>query len=830
MADKSVNIIWRKNNSYDDINSLLSIVNYSGKINIYNFTDDELSDLVDENDRILKETKADNDEYVNNLIKNVLDETKNDSNNIFFIDSCILYDDIIDLNIDIKSSRQYVQINNKKNSLYLDLGYKTKDININNLEEIQFLEDEIDIIVNGTFDENYLDNYYDLNINSSRGVKLLLIEYMLGKYIVDINRHIPKNTLEIHYLGIIKYLKTSEIKYLTNCFKVNQITYEGLDYLLSIDSKEQKNGVIIKINEKIPKRSIFRIRNLDIFQIQNSIIETIIEKKGTRFKIGNIPNWVDKTKIKNLHKFYPSLINNIDKPYKDIKLCQDITYISKNKYRLTNKNIEIVENFIKIDDILIREKCYSFLYFNNKHILLLNSIEPLKLNIVKDQKLVNIFTYDKSIDSKYNFIGPILPFFNRFVSLISIGQKLYKIAVFEKQNLKLVGLSKIFRIDEGIPRSLLIKKDNLHILLEIDEKLNIGSVNHVKLFTEICNILDINDAFTLEIKDRNNIKLLLDNYDNIAETYENFVFNRQNEDILCTVKYDAKIRIFDIDKRQLYYKDFIYLPKNNSVPEKTSDLYFHSESNAEKLKKKCIELGLSISENFKNSKYYIIEHKYFEKLTSLELSSIIENNCLIISLIENSEINSPNFKKTYTSNQYITKLFLFNIAKNESYIQFIFDKIIHDNQYDARKQFMEIDKNKMFNETNIYKTILKLRDENKSNNIKLCEKGGEIWTNIKMSDLFKEHKYDKNLEYIVKYIIDSNFKLDIGYNCDNIDILEILEKINFLGDSCDISNNNENLGIYDIVISKDDSIFSKIDDFSSPAVIYILDNKSLITI
>ena len=106
------------------------------------------------------------------------------------------------------------------------------------------------------------------------------------------------------------------------------------------------------------------------------------------------------------------------------------------------ENVEVTDvlvskgSSIKIDDILIREKCYSFLYFNNKHILLLNSIDPLKLNIVKDQKLVNIFTYDKSIDSKYNFVGPILPFFNRFIGLICIGQKLYKIAVFEKQNLK----------------------------------------------------------------------------------------------------------------------------------------------------------------------------------------------------------------------------------------------------------------------------------------------------------------------------------------------------------------------------------------------------------
>ena len=135
-------------------------------------------------------------------------------------------------------------------------------------------------------------------------------------------------------------------------------------------------------------------------------------------------------------------------------------------------------------------------------------------------------------------------------------------------------------------------------------------------------------------------------------------------------------------------------------------------------------MGISIGDSLENSKYYVIEHKHLEKLSSLQLSNIIKNSCLIISLIENSDINSPNFKKIYTSDENITKLFLFNIAKNDSYIQFIFDKIIHNDQYNARKQYMEIDKTRIYDETNIYKTILEFKDEGKYvNKVDLSEKG-----------------------------------------------------------------------------------------------------------
>ena len=838
MTDKSVNIIWRDNSFYADINMLINNIVFDGQFVIYNLSDKDIGENVEDKSKIANIVKPDLDKdsnFVNNIIKSILENIDNKNKTVTIIDSCILYDNIIDLNLyNDDYNTFYVQVNKAKNSLYLPITFR-----INNINNIDTIPEELinieQVLVEGNIDDKFLDNYYDLNLNSSRGVRLLLVEFLLDQYIIDINRNIPKNKLEIHYIGIIKYLKQNDIKFLLNSFKVSVITYDALYYLIEAVNDSNKSVIqdtIIKNIDKIPIRSLFRIRNLKMDKIYDYIIKTLIDKQGSKFKINNLPKWIDTSSIDYIYKYYPSLINNTEEISDEISITKNIKYVSKNIYKVNDKNLTINSNNIIFENSSINEKCYTFMYFKDKHILMLNSINPIKLNIIKDGNLVNIFTYEDYIDEKYNILGPIIPFFNRFVTLLKYRKNLYRIAVFEETNIKLLGLSKIFRIEEGEPISLCVKDNNMQILIEKDQTLYMGNIDHVKLFTEISNTIDIDDIFTLEIKERNNIKLLLEGYENIEDKYENFVFNRDDEEILCTVKYNPKSRIFNIDKKQIYHKEFIYLPRNITKNDKTMDLCFHSESHDDKLKEKCTELGLTFTDNYSEAKYFIIEHKYFEKLNSLELSDIIENNCLIISLIENSDINSPNFKKTYTSNSSITKLFLFNIAKNESYIQFIFDKIIHDNQYEARKQYFEIDKNKIFNETNIYKTILSLRDENKSNNIiKLCDKGIEIWNNIKAMEEYKPFRFDKNIEYLFKYIIDNNFKLDIAYQLDEENsLVKLLSKVNFMGECIQFSNNYENASIFDIIVSESDDILENIDNFSSPALIFNCQNNTLIQI
>ena len=837
MTNKSVNIIWRKNNFYSNINELVNNISYEKTINVYNLTDSNIETTADYT-VINVEDKI----YVNDIIKDIYKKSKEVyDNNLYLciIDSCILYEGILDFDKDFNQDIYFVQINVKKNSLCLPICYKITDNNLN-IDLIYDTELEpTQIICDGNFDELYIDNYY--NVENTRNINLLLVEFLLDKYVLDISRNRPKNTLEIHYLHLIKYLKNNDISYLINSFKISDVTYEAFYYLIESVTDSNKSLIqetIIKNINKVPIRGVFQIRDLNKNKIYDYIIQLLIDKKGSRFKIKDIPDWINTDSMDNIYKYYPSLITDTEITEDKISLSDSITYISNDTYNIDTKSLVFSDTNIKIDNITINEHCHTFLYYKNKHILFLNSIDPIKLNIVKDGNLVNIFTYeDNLIDNKYRFVGPIIPFFNRLVSLIKVKDKLYRLCIFESENIKLLGLSKIFRIEKGIPKCIQVNNNSLGIILDIDSKLHIGAIDHVKLFTDICSTLEIDDVFTLEIKDRNNIKLILEGYDNIIDKYEGFVFNRVDEEILYTVNYNPKTRIFNINNKQTYYKDFIYLPNNINKLEKTHDIFFHKSSNDGDFMNKCTELGLTFSDDFRTAKYYIIEHNCFEKLSSIELSKIIENNCLIISLIEDSEINSSNFKKTYTSNEYITKLFLFNIAKNDTYIQFIFDKIIHDNQYEARLQYMEIDKNKMYDGTNIYKTLLSIKEESKGANIvKLCDKGQEIWNNLKTTELYKSYRNNKNVEYLCKYIIDDNFKLDIGYKLENTventnnDILKLINKINFMGKTSEIDSDYKNASIFDIIISDTNNILNAMDHFCGPAIIYIIDENILISI
>lgn len=833
MVCKSINIIWRKTNYYSNIDELLNNVQCDEQMNVYNLTDG----VIAESDKYCIVVTENRD--VNSVVKEILGKYKEDksyNNEVYIIDACINYDAVINCDTNKTKDVYWVQVNMNKHSLYIPVFYRVLAGTIDNIDMLCDIHiDQEQILIQGSLDEMYLEDYCDTDVESSRNIRLLIIEYLLDTYLVNINNIRPKNTIEIHYLNLIAYLKNKDLGYLLKSFKVTEITYEALYYL--IDAVSDANKVLIDETvlsnlHKIPTRGVFRVRDLNTSQIEDYIIKLLIDKKGPRFKIENIPEWIDIQGKDNLSRYYPSLVTNTELVNGTIQLSDKISYMGANEYTVTNKSLKISEKNITFDGVVSDGKCFTFLNFN-KHLLFLNSINPVKLNLIKDNKFVNVFTFEFTIDEKYDFIGPIIPFFNRLIVLLEVAPKLYRFAIFEQKNIKLAGLSKIFKIETGIPKAIKVDNNKLSIVLNIDGEIHLASIDHVKLFTEICSTIDTDDIFTLEIKERNNIQLVLEGYTNILDKYEQYVFNQEGEDNLNTVIYNPKTRIFDINSNHVYYKEFIYLPSNLTKQDKTVDLFFHTKDTCTMFLKKCTDMGLTTGDTFEQAKYYIINHSCFEKLNSLEISAIIENNCLIISLIENSDIKSPHFKKTYTSNAHIAKLFLFNIAKNVNYIQFIFDKIIHDNQYEERLPFMEIDKTKIFDETNIYKTLLALIDSSKSTNtIKLCDKGIEIWNNLKVSSLYKQFKYDKNIEYIFKFIIDNNFKSDIGYKLEDSEsnLLKTINAVNFIGDIAAIKEPYENASLYDIIIADSEDILEHIGNFASPGIIYLTHTNTLISI
>ena len=116
-----------------------------------------------------------------------------------------------------------------------------------------------------------------------------------------------------------------------------------------------------------------------------------------------------------------------------------------------------------------------------------------------------------------------------------------------------------------------------------------------------------------------------------------------------------------------------------------------------------VDLKISISESYSNSKYFIIDACDLNKMSSLQVSNIINNNTLIINLLNENDIKYKNM--IYMEDEHINKLFLFNIMKNSDYKSFIYERIIKDDQYNQRVDFMKIDKTNMIKSCGIVKHI-----------------------------------------------------------------------------------------------------------------------------
>ena len=114
-------------------------------------------------------------------------------------------------------------------------------------------------------------------------------------------------------------------------------------------------------------------------------------------------------------------------------------------------------------------------------------------------------------------------------------------------------------------------------------------------------------------------------------------------------------------------------------------------------------------DTYENAKYLFINNYELEELSLSKLSNIIENKTLIISFIE----DMSNISKLYSNNKYLCKLFLFNILKNDEYIDFIMNQIIKNDSYDGRIEFMSIDIDNIYNNCNIFKHYFETLDNSK---------------------------------------------------------------------------------------------------------------------
>ena len=175
-----------------------------------------------------------------------------------------------------------------------------------------------------------------------------------------------------------------------------------------------------------------------------------------------------------------------------------------------------------------------------------------------------------------------------------------------------------------------------------------------------------------------------------------------------------------------------------------------------------------ISDDYRVSEYLIINNYELEKLDLLKLSNIIESKTIIISLISEDSLENNNIPQVYSQNEYLNRLFLFNIVKNTEYIDFILEKIIKSEQYKNRQEYMSIDQDNIYNNCNIFQHFFTTSKDVK----KILDK----YENELTKDKYREYLItrsiqninDTNIIEIIKYIIINMQDIEIYYNVEEL--------------------------------------------------------------
>ena len=849
MSNDEILIIYRHNNFYNDISNFLynfiDINEY--KISLYNFTKEVLDDNVFTT--VTPYDVSDSESSVSDTINFFYNDNLN--NYCLIFDSCIKYHSSIILKNLLYDKDTFIKIRGGKCDAFFILGKRIHCDNTNIILNYSYNYcDEDDILLLGTIDSEYLNNLDD---NSTLYVYIL--KYLLDiKFDSDALKPLPLKDREQYYRSLLQILLVSPqentIKLLLRLLKSKHYNTDILYLLISqinevpdfIIERSAYNIILEKIESllktSLGTRGVLRFQKVSSYK---KCIDFIIEynMNSNFFDIYSIPKCCNTDLNKSIIEYYPILTTGkIIKTSPPYKINKNMTLLAKNIYGLNDNILSIKQDKIIYNDteIPFDNKNGILVSYSHNIVYLYTQMDPIiiysitpdnKLEIVED----GIFNYSLP---NYKLIGNIVNYMGVFIGLVMVENSSYRLLLLDNHTLDCIELSRNFNITKGEALGLTIEKDNIYILGEFTE--DEASVIYKQpicsevLFLGLTNIFNIIERIKLKVSDKNNIFLNIPGWEYDAYTYDNFIFSKgTNYDINAT--YNPQTKILRIDDKIKYEKQFIYFPTSLENNEKTHEIYFHSSAKETLLYDKVQELNISTSENYNNAKYFIINQNKLETLTSLELSDIINTNTLIISLIDEKQLRNHTLVNNYTTSKLLTKLFLFNIVKNDTYIEFIFDKIIHKEEYDDRKNFMAVDKEYIFNNASIYKNIIDLYKSTNNIDIELSDKDTQLCLSIKSKILNKlDPIIYKNILNICKFIIANNYNAQILFKNELVSeyrkIYDVLCTLNWLKD---ISTNIVPDTKYDIIIinNQEEMLHIKLND---DGIIYILESNILLKI
>ena len=591
---------------------------------------------------------------------------------------------------------------------------------------------------------------------------------------------------------------------LENCEYANKIICNNLevDYYIAkiyFDNNNCKKalGILSNYLNKIPENNSYCHDKTLYLKIYELII-LVFTKLGEKYQSIDLINWLIRKRhnIRNqfiiLSAFLPNFEcikkNNIDE-LENYKL----TYSADEKYLIFNKkmvkfithtdkltlHIDDNNNENPIDILNVNTANCMYLNHNNKNILQIHLDQnELKIGRIDLEKKIiisfmkhNIEEYWNDYILETNFVE-LNSYYCSIVRHKDCKYNLVNLLLIEKKSLRPVMISDFIKIMNNKVHDLLIKNDKILLICGYQDKTVGYLLDEQKIYLHYNLPFNYNESINLNIKNLD-FKIITnppDIIDNIKLDMYSLSENSTN-----IINLDYQNSVIGCDNYNEYITDFMYKYEKLNI-EKTSVVSFYNKETCYELYTELKLLNIDIGDVYEFSKYLIINMHELNSLSSNDLSVIINSNTLIINLIEEDEIENQCSK--IIENDYINKLFLFNIVKNSDYTTFIYEKIIEDDQYEQRCKFMEIDKININNLCGINKYVKDFLEESKyldsryEDDYKKYPYKLELITNL--------HKKTDNLILIeiLRYIIYNNQNVTILYN---ISISELIVKLNIVG-------------------------------------------------
>ncbi len=697
---------------------------------------------------------------------------------------------------------------------------------------------------------NLVNNKYS-NIIEIYSKYQTVIYNELDKY----NRWAILYIVSVSYYRIDNFKKAKHISNL--CLQLLSSKLEPL-YILSIIEISNGNYIksyklLKKFNSEDLKSHLVMFKNSDIYKylIHYNLFNTYKGLNNTLQGIAlsdcllcrsmptgiqkELYQYIDDTKNLEEYSSYDSCYSFMD---------SQLEYEHESQYYLNLNNV--------LTTLIIKE---GELHLNNKFNSTIIKIENKPNNfscINHNDEYISIFLfeYDKMVMYRLSIEDYILTQISEFCSPISIihirwvtklvyykniyigvvrstlcSNNLYRLCYLKNNNYSIIGFSNIFKLDVPI-------KD---MFLEDDQFVFVCKTSYIRIpisYMYINYNIPIDYPSNIEhvLEDQFNINLSIGKYSLSNLKYKNYKICKDNPIANIHIDLESMI-ISNINTSQCsLIKEFIYLPQDShhivNISKEYDVVFYNNKTDIDLfnvLQRKKVVIG---SEYIK-SKYLIIGMNELKDMNMTELSNIIFYNCLIIVLINQDDLEN-NVSNIYCENTYLNKLYLFNIVKNKDYKDFIYERIIEQDQYTARSEYFEIDKKNILNKTHPIKYAL--------NYIEKIDKNDKLY-----EEYFTKYSYKLDL-ITALYSKTENINIIeilklILYNDQNITVLyqstvdPLIVKLNIIGNVLCIKNINltEITNITCVIILDNKTLLSSLDNvYDDNSLIYIIDEDKLI--